>query len=167
MKMKIANDRFQVETVLSEQKVEELLKENLSERMLALQYSGRDGFVGRLKPETKEFKFAFLYRKAKCAVVTGYYAAEGERGTTVHFDIRWPMFEVLSFILGALASAIVPFIFSKYYFVLPMHILIGWPLVAVAFCAGTIGYYYIPGIKRARTRLLDLFEANVRSVIED
>jgi len=160
-------EKFRIETSLSEKQVEGLLKENLSEQTLALQYSGRDGFVGRLKPDTKEFKFAFLYRKAKCAVVTGYYAAEGERGTTVHFDIRWPMFEVLSFILGALANAIVPFIFSKYYFVLPMHILIGWPLVAVAFCAGTIGYYYIPGIKRARTRLLDLFEPNVQSVMED
>lgn len=165
--MRGTQEKFRIETSLSEKQVEELLKENLSERMLTLQYSGRDGFVGRLKPDTKEFKFAFLYRKAKCAVVTGYYAAEGERGTTVHFDIRWPMFEVLSFILGALASAIVPFIFSKCYFVLPMHILIGWPLVAVAFCAGTIGYYYIPGIKRARTRLLDLFEPNVQSVMED
>ena len=165
--MRAAQEKFHIETSLSEQQVEELLKENLSERTLALQYSGRDGFAGRLKPDTKEFKFAFLYRKARCAVVTGYYAAEGGRGTTVHFDIRWPTYEILSLTLGALGCIIVPFIFTTHLFALPMPLLVGWPLVVFAFCAGTIGYYFIPGIKHARTRILDFFGSNVQSVIDD
>ena len=165
--MRVAQEKFHIETSLTEQQVEELLKENLSERALALQYSGRDGFAGRLKPDTKEFKFAFLYRKAKCAVVTGYYGAEGERGTTVHFDIRWPTYEILSLTLGALGCIIVPFIFTTHFFALPMPLLFGWPLVVFAFCAGSIGYYFVPGVKRARTELIERFNPNVLNVLED
>ena len=165
--MRGTQEKFHIETSLSEQQVEELLKDNLRERMLTLRYSGREGFAGWLKPETKEFRFSFSYRKAKCAVVTGYYAAEGERGTTVHFDIRWPTYEVLSLILGSVGCIVVPYIFTAHVFALSSVYLIGWPLVVVAFCAGSIAYYFVPGVKQARTRLLDLFGSNVQSVMED
>ena len=165
--MKIVQEKFHIETSLSEHQVEELLKKNVSNQMLALQYSGRDGFAGRLDPDAKEFKFVFFYRKAKCAVITGHYAVDIERGTTIYFDIRWPMFEALSFILGALGCVIVPYIFSAHFFVLSKMLLIVWPLVVAAFSAGSIGYYYVPGIKQARTKLIELFEPNTLSVVED
>jgi hypothetical protein len=165
--MKIAQDKFRIETTLSENQLEELLNERFFARPVSFWERISEGFAGQLYSDKKELNSAFFYRKVKCAVVTGYYVAEGERGTTVHFDMHWPAFDVLSFILGNLVSAIVPFIFSRIYYVLPMSILIGWPLIAFAFCAGSIGYYYIPGIKHARTRILDFFGANIRSVIDD
>jgi len=165
--LKIVQEKFHIETSLSEQQVEELLKERFFVRPVSFWERISEGFAGQLYSDKKELNSAFFYRKVKCAVVTGYYVAEGERGTTIHFDIRWPMFEALSFILGALGCVIVPYIFSAHFFVLPKMLLIVWPLVVVAFSAGSIGYYYVPGIKRARTRILDFFRSNIRSVIDD
>ena len=165
--MKIAQDKFRIETTLSENQLEELLKERFFTRPVSFWERIREGFVGQLYSDKKELNSAFFYRKVKCAVVTGYYVAEGERGTTIHFDIRWPMFEALSFILGALGCVIVPYIFSVHFFVLSKMLLIVWPLVVVAFSAGSIGYYYVPGIKQARTKLIELFEPNTLSVVED
>jgi len=165
--MKIAHEKFHVNTSLSENQAEKLLIEGIASRSLSYWDRISEGFAGQLYTDKKEFNSAFFYRSVKCVVVTGYYAADGERTTSIHFDIRWPVAEVLSIILGALGSAIVPFIFSKYYFVLPMLILIGWPLIGIAFCAGLIGYYYVPGIKLAKTKLTELFAPNVQSVVED
>lgn len=165
--MKIAQDKFRIETTLSENQLEVLMKERFFVRPVSFWERISEGFAGQLYTDKKELKSAFFYRKVKCAVVTGYYVAEGERGTTVHFDIRWPVLEVLSLILGCLASISILFTYSSTYYVLPMRILIGSPLIFVAFCVGSLGYYYIPGIKQARIRILDFFGSNVRSVMDD
>lgn len=165
--MRVTTDSFSVRTSLSESQVEELLQEKFAIRALNFWFRNCEGFAGQLHTDKKEFEFAYFYRRAKCAVVKGFYTADAKNVSTVHFDIRWPVAEILLFVLGVLASAIVPFIISTQIVAFPMQFLIIWALIALAFCSGLLGYFYIPSIKRARTKLLEIFAPHIESEIVD
>lgn len=165
--MSVAKDRFHVETSLSENQVEELLKETIAIRTQSFRFRSCEGFAGQIHVDKKEFEFAYFYRKAKCAVVKGFYTVDADNAATIHFDIYWPITEVLLSVVGVLASIIVPFIISTQIVALPTRFLIIWTLIPLAFCTGAFGYYYIPSIRRARTKLLKVFAPNVQSVMQD
>lgn len=165
--MGVVKGRFYVETSLSENQVEELLKDKIAIRTMSFSDRSSETFAGQLNTDRKEFRFAFFHQKAKCAIIKGFYTVDSESATTIHFDIRWPIAEVLLFVVGILASIIVPFIISTQIVALPTRFLIIWTLIPLTFCTGVLVYYYLPSMKRARAKLLELFAPNVISVMQD
>jgi hypothetical protein len=165
--MSFAKDGFHVKTSLSENQVEELLKETIVIRTLSFWLRSCEGFAGQIHVDKKEFEFAYFHRKAKCAVVKGFYTGDADNAATIHFAISWPIAEVLLFVVGILASIIVPFFISTQIVALPTRFLIIWTLIPLTFCTGVLVYYYIPSIKRSRAKLLELFAPNVISVMQD
>ncbi|PKM39423.1 MAG: hypothetical protein CVV04_10470 [Firmicutes bacterium HGW-Firmicutes-9] len=165
--MIITKASFHVETSLSEYQVEELLKENIAKQTPGFWLWSREGFMGKLNTERREFEFADFYWKEKCTIVKGNYTTDEALGTTIHFDIQWAFFEYFRFVFSSLAVVIFLFICSARLAPLPIGVLIAWPVIVFAFLGVKIGFNYILSIKRTKAKLIGLFKANVRSVMED